>query len=156
MGLAGMTHFMGTLTSRLDAKGRVSIPAQFRAGLREAGDTVDLVLRPSHKHPSIEAWPKAAFDALAKPMSLLDVFSDEEDDLAFMIYAGSIPMKPDGEGRLVLPEALVRHAGITDQVAFVGLGKKFEIWEPAAQAARYQQALARGLARNLTLPARSE
>ncbi len=148
-----MTQFMGTFTSRLDAKGRVSIPASFRAALREVSEAGELVLRPSHKHSSIEAWPKAAFEALAKPMSLLDAFSDEEDDLSFMIYASSVPMKPDGEGRLVLPEGLVGHAGLSEQVSFVGLGKRFEIWEPAALAARYSQALQRGVARNLTLPA---
>jgi MraZ protein len=131
----------------------VSIPAQFRAVLREGAETGELVLRPSHKYASIEAWPKAAFEALAKPMSLLDVFSDEEDDLSFMIYAGSVPARPDGEGRLVLPEALVAHAHLSEQVSFVGLGKRFEIWEPAALAERYGQALQRGLARNLTLPA---
>ncbi len=151
-----MTQFMGTLTSRLDAKGRVSIPAQFRTALREAGEAVELVLRPSHKHPSIEAWPKAAFEALARPMGLLDVFSDEEDDLAFMIYAGSVPSKPDGEGRLVLPENLVGHAGLSEQVSFVGLGKRFEIWAPAALAARHSLALQRGLARNLTLPGKPQ
>lgn len=144
---------MGTLTSKLDAKGRVSIPAPFRALLRQLDEAGDLVLRPSHKHPTIEAWPRAAFDALAKPMQRLDIFSDEEDDLAFMLYAGSVPLKPDGEGRLVLPELLAAHANLKDSVAFIGLGKKFEIWEPAAGAARYSQAISRGTARNLTLPA---
>ena len=148
-----MTQFMGTHTSRIDAKGRVSIPAPFRAALRLINETAEMVLRPSHRHGCIEGWPKAAFDELAKPMQRLDTFSDDEDDLAYTIYAESAAAKPDPEGRLVLAADLSRHAHLVDAVAFVGLGRKFEIWEPAALAIRRGEALARTRARNLTLPA---
>ena len=61
-----MTHFLGTHQNRLDAKGRVSVPAPFRAALRRRwrhrnGNGTHLVLRPSHQHPCIEAWPAAEF-----------------------------------------------------------------------------------------------
>ena len=144
---------MGTLTSRLDAKGRVSIPAPFRAELRAVAEAPSLILRPSHRHPCIEGWPKAAFDELSKPMQRLNIFGDDEDDLAHALYADALPARPDSEGRLVLPAELVRHAALTDAVSFVGLGRKFEIWEPAAYATRRADALARTRARNLTLPA---
>ena len=42
----------------------------------------------------------------------------------------SLPLKIDGEGRVILSEGLKTHAGITDSVVFVGLGHKFQIWEP--------------------------
>jgi MraZ protein len=46
------------------------------------------------------------------------------------LYGTSETLKVDGEGRVVLSDALKRHAGIADTVAFVGLGHKFQIWEP--------------------------
>ncbi len=49
---------------------------------------------------------------------------------ALSLYGTSETLKIDGEGRVVLSETLKRHAGIADQVAFVGLGHKFQIWEP--------------------------
>ncbi len=92
-----MSQFLGTHQNRLDAKGRVSIPAQFRAVLRAGygGETAtSLVLRPSHKHPCIEAWPANAFAALATPLDRLDVFSDEHDDFATALYATPIRWRP--------------------------------------------------------------
>ncbi|MCW3475885.1 division/cell wall cluster transcriptional repressor MraZ [Limobrevibacterium gyesilva] len=156
-----MTQFLGTHVNRLDAKGRVSIPAPFRAALRNGGPKTDdvrdqnglrLILRPSHKQPSIEGWPAAAFDELDAPMQRLDMFSDDQDDLAFALYADAAALEPDKEGRIVLPADLAAHAGLGEAVVFVGLGRKFEIWEPAALERRRAEARARTKARGLTLP----
>ncbi len=153
-GAAGrMTQFLGTHTNRLDAKGRVSIPAPFRAALRlEGGGSVPLVLRPSHKHACVEGWPDSVFQSLAKPLDALDMFSEAHDDLAAALYADAWPMEADKEGRIVLPEALVAHANLSDAVVFMGLGRTFQIWEPAAAERRRAEARERARARQLTLP----
>ena len=64
-------QFLGTHQNRLDAKGRVSVPAAFRAALKAGNEAngTHLVLRPSHQHPCIEAWPAAVFEALAEPLN---------------------------------------------------------------------------------------
>ena len=36
----------------------------------------------------------------------------------------------DDEGRVRLPDDLIAHAGITERVTFVGLGQKFQMWDP--------------------------
>ena len=78
-----MTQFLGTHQNRLDAKGRVSVPAPFRAALRDGAEAAGgIVLRPSFNHPCIEAWPANEFQALAAPLNRLDLFSEEHDDLA--------------------------------------------------------------------------
>ena len=123
-----MGQFLGTHQNRLDAKGRVSIPAPFRAVLKAqaglaSGAGVPLVLRPSHQHPCIEAWPEQAFQALAEPLEKLDQFSEEHDDLAAALYADAYPVESDKEGRIVLPESLTVHASLGDTVVFMGLGE---------------------------------
>lgn len=148
-----MSHFLGTHQNRLDAKGRVSVPAAFRTALRALQEGGPLVLRPSHTHPCIEGWPGPAFDALATPLDRLDVFSEARDDMAAALYADAYPVEPDREGRIVLPEALVAHAGLGDMVVFMGLGRIFQIWEPAAAQARRDQARDRTRSRAVTLPA---
>ena len=65
-------------------------------------------------------------------------FSEEREQLALALYGTSETLKIDGEGRVGLSDTLRQHAGITDQVAFVGLGHKFQIWEPG----RFQNELA--------------
>jgi MraZ protein len=152
-----MTHFLGTHQNRLDAKGRVSVPAPFRAALRSRGESngngTHLVLRPSHQHQCIEAWPAAEFAALSEPLNRLDLFSPEHDDLAASLYADAFPVEADKEGRVVLPDSLVAFAGLTDAVVFMGLGRIFQIWEPAAAERRRSEARERARAHGFTLPA---
>jgi MraZ protein len=167
-----MTHFLGTHQNKLDAKGRVSVPAAFRAALRQNGDnngngsrnelsgnpsngnchgTPLLVLRPSHKHPCVEAWPPAEFRALSEPLDRYDLFSEEHDDLANTLFANAYPVEADREGRIVLPDVLIAHAGLGESVIFMGLGRIFQIWEPQAAERRMQEARERARSRGLTL-----
>lgn len=146
-----MGQFLGTHVNRLDRKGRVSVPAAFRAALAKF-DTAELILRPSHKSPCIEAWPEHAYRRLADQLDQLDAFSDAYDDLAFALYADAHPATPDGEGRIVLSERLIAHAGLGETVAFVGLGKRFQIWEPAAASRTVAERMARAREQGLAVP----
>jgi MraZ protein len=148
-----MSHFLGTHQNRLDAKGRVSVPAPFRNALRgmiEGG--ASLVLRPSHQHPCIEAWPAPVFETLAAPLDRLDLFSESHDDLAAALYADAWPIEADKEGRIVLPDSLKAHAQLQESVTFMGLGRIFQIWEPGAAERRREEARLRARTQNLSLP----
>ncbi len=147
-----MTLFMGTFLGKLDAKGRLSIPSDFRDELRPGAGPWSLVLRPSHKHACIEGWAWAEFEELAGSMQRLDLFSDDEDDMAYAVYADAARCSPDKDGRVILPEALALHAELSDAVTFVGLRRKFEIWAPAAYRAHRAAALERAKTRKLSLP----
>jgi MraZ protein len=151
-----MTHFLGTHLNRLDAKGRVSVPAPYRAALKSLDSGVEggatMILRPSHKHACIEVWPKAIFDELSQPLERIDLFSEDHDDLAAALYADASPLVADKDGRIILPETLVAHAGLTDNVVFMGLGRIFQIWEPVAAERRRAEARERAKSRSLTLP----
>jgi MraZ protein len=146
------SQFLGTHTSKLDAKGRVSIPAPFRHVLSAAGGPkTPLVLRPSHTHPCLEGWSVSGFEALTEPLDRLNVLGEEYEDLAAALFADAHPSEPDAEGRVVLPAALIAHANLTDRAVFMGLGKRFQIWEPVA--AEERRIKARASARNVSLPA---
>jgi MraZ protein len=152
-GVSGqMTQFMGTHQNRLDAKGRVSIPAPLRNQIKNGDGIVTLVLCPSHKHPCIECWPLDAFEALSAPLQMLDTFSEEHDDLATTLFADAHTVESDKEGRIVVPEVLKQHAGLTENVVFMGLGRTFQIWEPAAAERRRAEARERARVRAYTLP----
>ncbi len=88
-------------------------------------------------------------------MERLDVFSEAQDDLTFAFYADASELTPDKEGRIVLPDMLAKHAGLTEAVVFVGLRDHFEIWTPEAVARRREEAHQRARARGFTLPAQS-
>lgn len=138
-------QFLGSHQNRLDAKGRVSVPAPFRTALRQASDTNgasngQLILRPSHFHACIEAWPPARFAALEAPLAQYSLLSPEHQDLATSIYADAFPVDVDKEGRILIPEHLVAHAGLTEAVLFMGVGPTFQIWEPTAADRRRAEA----------------
>jgi MraZ protein len=145
-----MTQFLGTHTNRLDAKGRVSIPASFRAALKDADGNTSLILRPSHKHNCIEGWTVGAFNALAESMRHMPTFSDDQEDLALALYGEVTQLEPDREGRIVLPDELAVYANLKDSVRFIGLSAHFQMWEPEAAERRRAEAKAR--ARSISLP----
>ena len=129
-----MSRFMGMHRNRVDAKGRVSVPASFRAWLRspEREGVTTLVLAPSLNHPCIEGMTLAGFDAITRSLEQFDGLSPEQADLAMALCGPAQEMETDKEGRVILPEPLVAYAGLGDTVLFVGAGRTFQIWEPEA------------------------
>ena len=67
-------------------------------------------------------------------------YSDERDELSVALYGDVQVLSIDQDGRIVLPEKLRAHAGIGAEVAFVGLGEKFQMWEPGRFEARRARA----------------
>ena len=124
-----MDRYVSHYTLRLDAKGRVSIPASFRAVL--ARDGFDgLYCYPALDRPALDAGGNALLSEIEALISRFPPYSEEREQLSAALYSTSEILKIDGEGRVVLTEPLKSHAGITDAVAFAGRGHKFQIWEP--------------------------
>ena len=94
------------------------------------------------------------FNALSNSLSAMEMFSDDQEDLTTALYADAYPVEADKDGRIILPESLVQHAGLTDAIVFMGLGPSFQIWEPAAAERRRAEARERARSRGLTLPGR--
>ena len=132
-----MDRFVSNTTLRLDSKGRVSIPATFRSVLRRDGFD-GLYCYPALDRSAIDAGGNALMAEIEALIGRFTPFSDEREQFALALYGTSETLKIDGEGRVQLSDSLKRHAGITDTVAFVGLGHKFQIWEPG----RFQSELA--------------
>lgn len=148
-----MALFLATHHNRVDKKGRVSVPAQFRAAIADQAFQ-GIVVFPSHKAAALEGFSMGQMEQLSANIDSFDMFSDAHDDLATTMFGSSVPLPFDGEGRIVLPKDLCTHAGITDAVAFVGLGKKFQIWEPEAFAAHQAAAQERMRHAGQTVPTR--
>jgi MraZ protein len=132
-----MDRFVSNVTLRLDSKGRVSIPASFRSVLGRDG-FAGLYCYPALDRPAIDAGGNSLMAEIEALIGQYTPFSEAREQLSLSLYGTSETLKIDGEGRVALSESLKRHAGIVDAVAFVGLGHKFQIWEPG----RFQNELA--------------
>lgn len=124
-----MDRFVSNFTLRLDSKGRVSIPAAFRSVLVRDGFE-GLYCYPALDTPAIDAGGNALIREIESLTGQYPPFSEGREQFARALYGTSETLKIDGEGRVSLSEALKVHAGIGEAVAFVGLGHKFQIWEP--------------------------
>jgi MraZ protein len=89
--------------------------------------------------PAIEAGGSLLMAEIEALIKRFAPYSDQREQFALALYGTSEMLKIDGEGRVVLSKNLKRHAGITETAAFVGLGNKFQIWEPG----RFQSELAK-------------
>jgi transcriptional regulator MraZ len=134
-----MDRFVSHYTLRVDAKGRVSIPASFRAVL--ARDGFDgLYCYPTLDRPALDAGGNALLAEIEALIARFAPYSEEREQFGAALYGTSEVLKIDGEGRVVLTEPLKSHAGIADAVAFAGLGHKFQIWEPGRFRAELAEA----------------
>ncbi len=134
-----MDHFVANFALRLDSKGRVSIPGPFRSILGRDGFE-GLYCYPALDRPAIDAGGSALMAEIETLIGRNAPFSDQREQLALALYGTSERLKIDAEGRVVLNENLKRHAGITETVAFVGLGHKFQIWEPGRFQSEFAEA----------------
>ena len=91
---------------------------------------------------------------LSASLDDMDMFSDEQDDLAAIVLENGHPLNFDPEGRIVLPKELIDHASISERIAFVGRGARFQIWEPGAYQTNRAMAFERARVRGATLKLR--
>ncbi len=145
-----MALFLSTYTNKLDRKGRLSVPAPFRAALAEQSFKGVVVFR-SCKAMALDCMGMDRMEALSQSLDALDLFSDAQDDFAATLFADARPLAFDNEGRILLPEDLITHAQLGEQAAFVGRGRTFQIWEPAAFATYQAEARSRVKSAGLTL-----
>ncbi|HEY7973010.1 MAG TPA: division/cell wall cluster transcriptional repressor MraZ [Xanthobacteraceae bacterium] len=136
-----MDRFVSNYTLRLDAKGRVSIPAPFRGVLVRDGFE-GLYCYPTLDQPAIDAGGNALLADIESLIARYPPYANEREEFLVALYGTSETLKLDGEGRVGLTDELKRHANITDAVTFVGLGHKFQIWEPQRFRAHLAQATA--------------
>jgi MraZ protein len=114
--------FLGEVEHKLDEKGRVMLPAQFRRELREG-----VVLTPGVEQ-CITAYPLAEWKKIATALTGGPVTRNKLRKLNRAIFATASKIVIDGQGRVVLPPVLREYAGIEDEVVIVGANSYFELW----------------------------
>lgn len=145
--------FRGTETVRVDAKGRMSIPAKFRR-VFEAGDPdfqtggraqIVVVYGPDDWQ-MLHLYTIEAADEIDGDIDQLPRGSLERQWLEELMNGQATDAEIDGEGRLVLPQKLRAKIGIDDGAFLTARGDKLVVWanedasrDHNAQLAEYQQ-----------------
>ena len=110
---------------------------------------------PSFTENAIEGGGHTLMNDIGAMVERLNLFAEERDALAASLFADSHHLNFDADGRVSLPAALLAHAGIEKELCFVGMGGKFQIWNPQGFAdfrskSRAMALEQRGLLRSLS------
>lgn len=133
--------FFSSYQNKIDKKGRISVPASFRATLSKQQSN-GMIAYQSLRNPCIEACGMERFEKMNARIEEMDPFSEEREAFADTLFGQSVMINVDGEGRASLPPHLLQAAGISEEALFVGKGEVFEIWEPKAYEKHSAQARA--------------
>src|ERR687891_2589548 len=133
---------MGESVHKVDQKGRVSVPAQFRRKLEVDDPDCAQGLNPNvvliyglYGGRCLEGYSVLTFGELNDSISRMPRFSEDRKILERIINTKSLFTQLDENGRFVLPARLREQVGIGDEAYFAGMGDRFQVWAPDAFAA---------------------
>jgi MraZ protein len=143
-----MSRFLSNATNKIDAKGRVSVPANFRSVLVSLG-IEELYCFQDFHYPAINIGGPDLLMRFERQLENLDPFSLEANRISLLVHGGGVFMRLDSEGRLSVTDFIRNHTGIAGEVTFAGRSDYFQVWRPenfsAAQMAAREELRKRGL-----------
>ena len=118
--------FLGTHSPRLDDKGRLILPAKYRAELAEG-----LVLTRGQER-CLYVFSQAEFERVHEQMRQAPISSKQARDYIRVFLSGASDEVPDKQGRVTIPQALREYAGLERELAVIGAGSRAEVWDAGA------------------------
>lgn len=114
--------FLGEFEHTIDDKGRLTIPAKFRAELARGVVVTRGLDRCLFVYP-MEEWQK-----LAGKVSQLPITHPDARMLSRLLFSGAADLVPDRQGRILLPPTLREYAGLDGEAVVIGVSVRVEIW----------------------------
>lgn len=135
--------FAGEYRQKVDAKGRVSVPADLRAHFAEDDPThsqqgrgvlVTLNFSPTLKDKCFRLYSQAYMTRLKASIARMKAGSREQKVAQLTLLQKTKPLEIDADGRIVVPKQFRDQFGISDEALFIGSGDYVEVWD----AGRYE------------------
>ncbi len=117
--------FTGEYRHAVDVKGRIAVPARFRAQL-DGGAVVARWL-----DTCLAIFPMAAWEELSAKVGSLPMTDSNARLLQRQLFAGAFETELDRQGRVLVPQGLRAFAGLEDEAMVLGSRDHAEIWAPA-------------------------
>ena len=137
-----MDRFLSNWVNRIDAKGRVSVPAHFRSIVQKMGHSELYALR-TLDNPALDVGGPDLLDRYEAEIARKDPFLQSTDDLSYFVHGDGAFLKLDQDGRITVTDFIREQTGAEQEIAFVGRGHFFQMWEPARFRAYVEDVRAR-------------
>ena len=125
-------HFLGKIEARMDSKGRLFFPAEFRRQM--GGAELRFVVRRDIHQPCLVIYPAEAWESqVAELRSHLNLWDASQAMLFRQFFAEVFECTLDANGRFIVPKRYQELCGAERRVVFLGLDDRIELW--AAQSA---------------------
>lgn len=126
-----MTFFTSEYECKLDAKGRLVLPARIKAQLpASSAEEHELVIRRGFEQCLI-IYPMVEFKKVFSKISGLNEFNEEYRKLQRNFLSGVVTVELDNNGRFLIPKNMLTYAQVDKDAMLVGMGNKVEIWNPS-------------------------
>lgn len=130
-----MALFTSEYPFKVDRKGRISVPADYRTVLSQESYP-GIVLIPARGALALDGFGNGRLEDLAEALDDPEIYDDDEElEQAKQLFAEARRLPFDGDGRIVLPPEIRDHAQIQDKAIYVGGGSTFRLWNTDAYAA---------------------
>jgi MraZ protein len=123
-----MAFFTSEYRGKLDAKGRLVLPAKMKGNLPEAASS-ELFMREGFE-PCLELYPLIEYKKIYSKIAGLNEFNAEYRKLQRNFFRGSTTVELDSAGRLLIPKSMLQYANLDKEIVVVGMGNRMEIWNP--------------------------
>ena len=125
-----MTNFIGEFDCKLDAKGRLMLPASLRKQLDPAAEESFVMNRGFEK--CLVLYPKNDWKYISEDVNKLNQYVKKNREFIRYFFRGATELGLDGTGRLLFPKRLMEYAGIQKEVVLFAHGNRIEIWDKKA------------------------
>ena len=125
--MAGLPPLLlGTYTPKIDAKGRVALPAKFRSQLGQG-----LVMARGQER-CVDLLPFDEFRRIASQIQRTSVGNKAAREYLRVFLSGAVDQEPDKQGRVVVPQMLRDYANLGSDIVVIGVGTRAELWNKDA------------------------
>lgn len=130
--------FQGRFESKVDTKGRWTLPAALK-GSDSEGSPLIFTVSKNHGLNHLDVYDSVEWAQLNKKVGALASFHAEVQAFKRFYLSSGIEVQPDKLGRYLIPKALRTHAKIESSVVVVGMGEKIEVWSQAHWDKAFQE-----------------
>lgn len=143
--------FRGINFINLDVKGRMAVPARYRAQLQVPSQN-QLVITIDTEDKCLLLYPLTIWEEIEKKIEMLPSFNQVTRRIQRLLIGHATELEMDTNGRVLLPPLLREYASLDKSIMLIGQGKKFEIWDKKVWTDNRDSWLAKGLNESSALP----